>query len=524
MSDTRSRSRSRSPARDGDNAHANNNAPPADDYKHENGGAPASEAEEVKLYVGNLDYNTDENKLREAFSAYGTVTDVFLPIERATQRPRGFGFVSFDSRASAEEAIAKMDQAQLDSRTIRVNESRPRGEGGDGRGPGGRGGFNPTGGADVKLYVGNLSFESTDETVKSSFEKYGAVSDCFLPTDRETGKPRGFAFVTMAASDAEKACVEMNGAEVDGRTLRVNEAQPKGGARGGGGGGGYGGGGGGYDRGGGGGYGGGGGGYDRGGGGGGGYDRGGGGGGYQGGGGGGYDRGGGGGYDRGGGGGGGYDRGGGGGGGYDRGGGGGGYQGGGGGGYDRGGGGGGYSGGGRAIAMICNVPGSLCVLRIGEDHSKKGRAIAMISNVPGSLCGLRVGKDHSKKVLSLARVGTVRQVVPSHYGPVNPFQSVTTLCNDVSLSSQSLSPDFSFPSSSVAGSTKTVIEDEADSHLPSCHFHHEDTVEEEVEDMKIAAEAVEEEDMIIATKYCYASESRKPSNELACVTPITDKS
>jgi hypothetical protein len=52
----------------------------------------------------------------------------------------------------------------------------------------------------------------------------------------------------------------------------------------------------------------------------------------------------------------------------------------------------------------------------------------------------------------------------------------------------------------------------------------EDTVEEEVEDMKIAAEAVEEEDMIIATKYCYASESRKPSNELACVTPITDKS
>lgn len=182
--------------------------------------------------------DTDENKLREAFSAYGTVTDVFLPIERATQRPRGFGFVSFDSRASAEEAIAKMDQAQLDSRTIRVNESRPRGEGGDGRGPGGRGGFNPTGGADVKLYVGNLSFESTDETVKSSFEKYGAVSDCFLPTDRETGKPRGFAFVTMAASDAEKACVEMNGAEVDGRTLRVNEAQPKGGARGGGGGGG----------------------------------------------------------------------------------------------------------------------------------------------------------------------------------------------------------------------------------------------------------------------------------------------
>ena len=129
-----------------------------------------------------------------------------------------------------------MDQAQLDSRTIRVNESRPRGEGGDGRGPGGRGGFNPAGSENVKLYVGNLSFESTDETVRSAFEKYGPVSDCFLPTDRESGKPRGFAFVTMTSKDAEKACVEMNGAEVDGRTLKVNEAQPKGGPGGGGGG------------------------------------------------------------------------------------------------------------------------------------------------------------------------------------------------------------------------------------------------------------------------------------------------
>ena len=59
MSETRSRSRSRSPARDGDNAPADNNAPPADDYKQDNGngGAPAAEAEEVKLYVGNLDYS-----------------------------------------------------------------------------------------------------------------------------------------------------------------------------------------------------------------------------------------------------------------------------------------------------------------------------------------------------------------------------------------------------------------------------------------------------------------------------------
>jgi len=140
-----------------------------------------------------------------------------------------------------------MDQTELDSRTIRVNESRPKGEDGDfrspggrgagGRGAGGRGGFN-SGGArseNVKLYVGNLSFDTTEETLRSAFEEYGSVSDCFLPTDRESGQTRGFAFVTMQSEDAEKALAEMNGADVDGRSLKVNEAQPKGESRGGGG-------------------------------------------------------------------------------------------------------------------------------------------------------------------------------------------------------------------------------------------------------------------------------------------------
>lgn len=230
--------------------------------------------------------DTNEDSLRQEFGNFGEVTDVFLPMERGTQRPRGFGFVTLASRAAAEKAIAEMDQRELHGRTIRVNESKPRGEGpadqGRGFGPGGRGGFNASGRPEVKLYVGNLSFDTTQETVQELFEKHGGVTDCFLPTDRETGKVRGFAFVSMAAEHAEKACDEVNGMEVDGRALRVNEAQPKGAGGGGGpprGGGGYGGGGGYQDGGGYGGYndggygGGGGGGYrdDRGGYGGGGY-------------------------------------------------------------------------------------------------------------------------------------------------------------------------------------------------------------------------------------------------------------
>jgi cold-inducible RNA-binding protein len=115
-------------------------------------GAPADTGEEVKLYVGNLDYATDEKKLREEFGQFGSVTDVFLPVERGTSRPRGFGFVTMSNRSEAENAISKMDQAQVDGRTIRVNESRPKGEAGP-RGPGGGGGsgFNAAGKEDVSV-------------------------------------------------------------------------------------------------------------------------------------------------------------------------------------------------------------------------------------------------------------------------------------------------------------------------------------------------------------------------------------
>lgn len=249
MSD-RSRSRSRSPERsrprDGDAQDQGYNRngsddPPRNGNDHDDGGG----GDEVKLYVGNLDYATNTDTLKQEFSQYGNVTDVFLPMERGTNRPRGFGFVTMSTRRAAEEAISKMDQAQLDGRTIRVNESKPRGEGpaDSYRGGSGGGGFNPSGKAEVKLYVGNLSFDTEEDAVRNLFQQYGEVTDCFLPKDRDSGRPRGFAFVTMAAADAEVACDKCSGYELEGRVLRVNEAQPKGmgpSRGGGGGGGGYG--------------------------------------------------------------------------------------------------------------------------------------------------------------------------------------------------------------------------------------------------------------------------------------------
>jgi len=125
-----------------------------------------------------------------------------------------------------------------------------------------------------KLYVGNLPFTASEDEIRELFERHGAVDKVSVITDRETGRPRGFAFVEMGeGANADAAIQALDGRDFGGRSLRVNEAQDRrggGGGAGGGGGGGYGGGGGGRG-GGGGGYGGGGGGRGGGGGGGGRY-------------------------------------------------------------------------------------------------------------------------------------------------------------------------------------------------------------------------------------------------------------
>jgi RNA recognition motif-containing protein len=97
----------------------------------------------------------------------------------------------------------------------------------------------------TRLYVGNLSFSSTGETVREAFARIGEVTDVHIVTDRTSGQSRGFGFVTMGSpAEAQKAIEAMNGANLDGRPLRVNEAEERPQRGGGGGGGGFGGGGG----------------------------------------------------------------------------------------------------------------------------------------------------------------------------------------------------------------------------------------------------------------------------------------
>ncbi len=94
-----------------------------------------------------------------------------------------------------------------------------------------------------KLYVGNLSYDTTQEAVRALFEQVGEVTEVNLITDRDSGRPKGFGFVQMATDEhAQEAIRRFNGFSVDNRALTVNEARPREERSGGGGGGGYGGG------------------------------------------------------------------------------------------------------------------------------------------------------------------------------------------------------------------------------------------------------------------------------------------
>jgi cold-inducible RNA-binding protein len=99
----------------------------------------------MKLFIGNISYNTNEQGLRAFFEEFGPIVSAKIVTDRETGRSRGFGFVEYEDRESAEKAISARNGANLDGKDLVVNEARPK-EGGDSRGGGGGGRFNRDGG------------------------------------------------------------------------------------------------------------------------------------------------------------------------------------------------------------------------------------------------------------------------------------------------------------------------------------------------------------------------------------------
>ncbi|MFO0589160.1 MAG: RNA-binding protein [Polyangiaceae bacterium] len=199
-----------------------------------------------KLFVAGLPDSISEEVLRQLFEATGgNVVEVSLPKDRATGRPRGFGFVTLSTSEEANTARESLDGSYQGGKAISVRPFQaepPRRDGAPGMGPGGGGraggdrgpssggGMGAAGAPDRTLYVGNLPYDASTEEVEGLINSTGSgpVVRVHLPMDAD-GRKRGFGFVTMASADAAKAAIEaLRGADVRGRRLVVNLAHPKG--------------------------------------------------------------------------------------------------------------------------------------------------------------------------------------------------------------------------------------------------------------------------------------------------------
>ncbi|QRV96622.1 RNA recognition motif protein [Ceratobasidium sp. AG-Ba] len=220
----------------------------------------------AKIYVGNLSWNTNDDTLRDAFGQFGQVLDSIVMRDRETGRSRGFGFVTYGTQQEADNAISSMNDQELDGRRIKVNGANQRsggggGGGGGGYGGGGAGGYGGGGyggggyggggyggggyggggyqqGGYQQGYgqQGNLSWNTNDDTLRQVFSQYGNVLDSIVMRDRETGRSRGFGFVTYASEgEASGAIQTANNIELDGRQIKVNLANARGSGGGGGG-------------------------------------------------------------------------------------------------------------------------------------------------------------------------------------------------------------------------------------------------------------------------------------------------
>lgn len=169
-----------------------------------------------RIYVGNLPAPTTEHELGNLFERVGRVVSVHIMRDRDTGRTKGFGFVEMGD-GEAEQAIQQLNGANLHGHTLSVTEARPRPDSSAGRG------LPPS-----RLFVGNLPYEATAAELKDLFSSVGPVSFIALPVERESGKPRGFAFVDFSdRAHAEEAVRRFHQQPFKGRALMVNEARAR---------------------------------------------------------------------------------------------------------------------------------------------------------------------------------------------------------------------------------------------------------------------------------------------------------
>ncbi|CAN6197721.1 unnamed protein product [Urochloa humidicola] len=179
--------------------------------------------EEAKVYVGNLPYDVDSERLAQLFEQAGVVEVAEVIYNRETDQSRGFGFVTMSTIEEAEKAVEMFHRYDVNGRLLTVNKAAPRGSRVE-RSP--RQQFGSS--SSFRIYVGNLPWQVDDSRLVQMFSEHGKVVDARVVYDRETGRSRGFGFVTMATQDElDDAIAALDGQSLDGRALRVNVAEER---------------------------------------------------------------------------------------------------------------------------------------------------------------------------------------------------------------------------------------------------------------------------------------------------------
>ncbi|XP_073143050.1 28 kDa ribonucleoprotein, chloroplastic-like [Henckelia pumila] len=176
--------------------------------------------EEAKVFVGNLPYDVDSEKLAQMFEQAGVVEISEVIYNRDTDQSRGFGFVTMSTVEEAEKAVEMFHRYEINGRLLTVNKAAPRGSQPE-RPPRV---FETT----CRIYVGNLPWTVDDERLEEIFSEHGKVVSARVVSDRETGRSRGFGFVVMSSeSEMNDAIANLDGQNLDGRAIRVNVAEER---------------------------------------------------------------------------------------------------------------------------------------------------------------------------------------------------------------------------------------------------------------------------------------------------------
>lgn len=188
--------------------------------------ATSSNEESTIIFVGRLSWNVDNDWLAKEFEEYGEVVSARVQMDRNTGKSRGFGFVEFKSTEAVEAAVAVSGQKEIDGRAVNIDKTAARQHNPEKRAK--AFGDSPSA-PSTTLFVGNVSFQTTEDGLWEIFAEFGDIKSIRLPTERDSGRPKGFGYVEFTDIEtAKKAYEGAQGKEVDGRNLRLDYSTPRG--------------------------------------------------------------------------------------------------------------------------------------------------------------------------------------------------------------------------------------------------------------------------------------------------------